>query len=139
MKLFVDQSAWLAIFDPKTEPQKAVYNVFEESLANDVKILTHNVAIGLALSDIKKTHGHLLANKFYETIEAAHTGAHMSILWVGRRTQKDAVWLMRKHSNLDLDLYDFASYVLMKRRRLHNILTTKQDFKELNVTVLPEL
>ena len=78
------------------------------------------------------------ANKFYGIIDAAYTGAHLSILWIGRRSQKEAVWLMRKHSDIDLDLYDFACLIMMRRRRIRTIMSTKPQYKQLQLNVIPE-
>lgn len=138
MKTFVDQSAWIALVNPQTPTETRIANEFERALSEGDRLFTHNIAIGNAMSEIKKQHGAVVANKFYEIVDAAYSGAHLSMLWIGRRTQKEAVWLMKKHSSLDLDLYDYACFILMRRRRLRTILTTKPDYKQLQLSVIPE-
>ncbi|NIW78602.1 MAG: hypothetical protein GWN16_03685 [Calditrichae bacterium] len=93
----------------------------------------------MALSEIKKKLGDNIAGKFHETIEEAYTGTHLKILWIGRRTQKEAVRQMRRNATISLHVYDFASFVLMNKRRIHSILTTKSGFNELGLKVIPQL
>ena len=138
MKTFVDQSAWIALVNPQTPVEIRVAKEFERALSEGDRLFTHNIAIGNAMSEIKKQNGAIVSNKFYEIVDAAYSGAHLSMLWIGRRTQKEAVWLMKKHSSLDLDLYDYACFILMRRRRLRTILTSKPDYKQLQLSVIPE-
>lgn len=139
MRIFIDQTAWMHLLDPKLPQHPAVAEAFNRALTKGDNFFTHNIAVGLALSEIKRTRGAEKANKFNEIIEEAYTGAHLSILWVGRRTQKDAIWMMRKNPDLQLDVYDFACYTLMKRRRIRTIMTTKIAYKHLQLNVIPEV
>lgn len=138
MRLFIDETAWIQLMNPELVHHGAISREFNRALTEGDKLFTHNVAVGLAISEIRQTLGHPLANKFGETIEAAYMGTHLSILWIGRRTQKEAAWMLRKHSELPLDFFDFAGVVLMKRRRIRTILTTKAAYKKLEMTVIPE-
>ncbi len=138
MRLFIDETAWIQLMNPELEHHNAISREFNRALSEGDKLFTHNVAIGLAVSEVRKTRGYPLASKFGEIIDAAYTGAHLSILWIGRRTQKEAAWILRKHSELPLDFFDFAAVVLMKRRRIRTIMTTKSAYKKLEMTVIPE-
>ncbi len=137
MRIFIDQTAWVHLLNPKLPNHSAIYREFHKALTNGDNFFTHNIAIGLALSEIKRTLGPERSNKFNEIIEDAHTGAHLSIIWVGRRTQKDAIWMMRKNPDLQLDVFDFACCTLMKRRRIRTIMTTKNAYTQLHLNVIP--
>ena len=139
MRIFIDQSAWVQIVDQKADHHQVILNEFNKALINGDKLFTHNVAIGLALSEIKNTKGSTIAKKFNEIVEEAHTGTHLNILWISRRTQKEATRLHRQKSDLDLSIFDFAGYILMNRRRIRTILTTKKAYHSLELKVLPKL
>lgn len=138
MKLFIDASGWVQLMNPAAPFHEQLVEQFSSSLNNNDKIFTHNIAVGIALSDIRRMVGAPIAKKFSTTIEEAYTGTYLSILWIGRRTQKEAIRLMRQHMDLDLDVYDFASYVLMQRRRINSVMTTRADYRSLGLRVIPE-
>ena len=139
MKIFIDDSAWVQLLDTNALHHQAVTDAFSRALQDDDKLFTHNIAIGIALSEIKRDLGFTVAWKFNEIIEEAYTGTHLTILWIGRRNQKEAMRLMRKHAELPLGLYDFASYILMKRRRISTILSLRSGYNQLELKVLPEI
>lgn len=139
MRLFIDDSAWLHLLNPKAAYHPEITATFNTALKNNHKLFTHNTAVGAALSNIKNTLGSSVANQFSLTIEEAYTGNHLTILWVGRRTQKEAIRLLREHSELTLDVYDFAAYLLMKRKRINTILSTKPAYKSLGLRVIPDI
>ena len=137
MRIFIDQTAWTHLLNPRLPLHPAIVKEFNRALTSGDHFFTHNIAVGLALSEIKRTLGNETAVKFNEIIDEAHTGAHLSILWVGRRTQKDAIWMMRKHPDLQLDVFDFACCTLMKRRRIRTIMTTKIAYKQMRLNIIP--
>lgn len=138
MKLFLDETAWTQIIDKSGQYHSEVFEKFAAALKKGDHLFTHNIAVGLALTQLREEHGLLMANKFNEIIDEAHKGTYLNILWVGRRTQKDAGRSMRSNPEIELSIFDFAAYNLMKRRRIHRILTTKNAFKKLGFEVIPE-
>jgi predicted nucleic acid-binding protein len=138
-KIFVDQTAWYELLDEHSPYHDLFAREFEIALNSDSKLFTSNVAVGNSISQLKETLGNEIAIRFHEILEEAHIGAHLRILWVSRRSQKEAMRLLRKNSGLTLHFYDFAHAVLMERRRIKNILTTKKEFYELGYKVLADV
>ncbi|MGH1364005.1 MAG: type II toxin-antitoxin system VapC family toxin [Calditrichia bacterium] len=138
MRLFVDETAWYALAVSKSPEHSAMKQVFEETLNQNTRMLTHNIAIANAISAVRREVGTIEANRFTEIIEEAHAGAHLSVSWIGRRTQREALRLFKKHADVSLSVFDFASYAIISRRRIHTILTTRRDFEKLGLKVLPE-
>ncbi len=134
-KIFVDETAWLAIIDPRSPHHPALADRFRFALDNGEKLFTTNVALANAVSEIRRRFGIETAVRFQSIVDEAYLGTYLRILWIGRRTQKDAFRLMRKHPELDLHLYDFASILLMDRRSIHHILTTKEDFQKIGLHI----
>ncbi len=137
MKIFIDDTGWVQLINPAAEHHDVFEEAFQQMLNQGDSFFTHNISIGMAFDTLKNNLNLSVAFKFYETIEEAYTGTHLHILWVGRKTQREAVRLMRKHPELDLNLYDYAAYMFMNRRRIRNIFTTKASFQELGLKVLP--
>jgi predicted nucleic acid-binding protein len=137
MKVFIDQTAWLQIVNPKATYHQIFQDELNKALVKGDRLFTHNVAVGLAFGEILKTLGSIIAGKFNEIIEDAYTGTHLNILWISRRTQKEAVRMLRKQPDLGLDVYDFAACILMRRRRIQTVITTKNGFNSLELKVIP--
>lgn len=137
-KIFIDETAWYAIMDGNASSHKGITEMFNLALEEETKFFTSNIAVGNTISRIKDNLNADSSLKFNEIIEDAHIGNFLRVLWIGRRTQKEAIRLMRKHSQISLQLYDFANAVLMERRGINTILSDQNEFKKLGYRVLPE-
>ncbi len=138
MKIFVDESAWVSLIDPNAPYHEEVAKEFNKALNNGDRIFTHNIAVGNATAILRESLGISTAIQFNQTIEEAYAGTHLSIAWIGRRTQKEAFRLLRKHADLELDLYDLAAYLTMRRRRITTVVTIKTGYQSLGLRVIPE-
>lgn len=135
-KIFLDETSWYAIMDRNAGNHQFYAGRFATELKEETKFFTSNIAIGNTISKIKNNLNADLSVKFSEILDDAHLGNHLRILWIGRRTQKEALRWMRKHPQLSLHLYDFAHAVLMERRRINTILSEQVEFKKLGYTVV---
>lgn len=137
-KIFIDDTGWFAIMDNKARNHAFFAEELQFALNSETKLFTSNISIGNTISRIRSELSIELSIKYNEIVEDAHLGNHLRILWIGRRTQKEAVRFMRKHPNLSLHLYDFAHAVLMEKRRINTLLSDRIEFKKLGYTILPE-
>jgi len=135
-KIFLDETSWYAIADRNAVNHQFFAGKFQTELKEETKFFTSNIAVGNTISKIKNNLNADLSVKFNEILDDAHLGNHLRILWIGRRTQKEALRWMRKHPQLSLHLYDFAHAVFMERRRINTILSEQVDFKKLGYTVI---
>ena len=135
-KLFLDETSWYAIVDQNTSSHQFFAGRFQSELKEETKFFTSNIAVANTISKIKNELSTDLSLKFNEILEDAHLGNHLRIMWIGRRTQKEALRWMRKHPQLSLHLYDFAHAVLMERRRINTILSDQLEFKEFGYKVI---
>ncbi len=134
MRLFIDDSGWVAIV---TQPESEIRRFFEEALNNGYKLYSSNIAVGNATTHIQEALGAGAALEFLKTIEDAYITLNLRVLWIGRRTQRDALRLFEKHREVPLRYFDFAHIILMQRRNIHAILSTNTTFEKLGITVLP--
>ena len=135
-KIFLDETSWYALIDRGADNHHFFADRFKTELKQETKFFTSNIAVGNTISKIKKNLNADLSAKFNEILDDAHLGNHLRILWIGRRTQKEALRWMRKHPQLSLHLYDFAHAIFMERRRINTIMTEQVEFKKLGYTVL---
>ena len=138
MRIFVDRIAWIALAD-KEDPN---HSIFKEQLKYYLdgghNFYTTNVIVGNVISHIKGTQGGVRANKFYDILEEAWLGTHLHFLWIGRRTQRDAVKLFKKFPEEKLSLFDAANIVLMNRRNIRFIMTTNSAYSKMGFKMIPE-
>jgi predicted nucleic acid-binding protein len=138
MKVFVDEQAWLALVDSRHPFHTQFKNEFGDFLKGTYKFYSTNVIIGSVVSKIKHTFGAADAIKFYNIIEEAWLGNHLNILWIGRRTMKDALKIFKKFTHSNLGLFDAANIVFMNRRNIRFILTDNKFYSEMGFKVIPE-
>ena len=138
MRIFVDRIAWIALAD-KEDPN---HSIFKEQLKYYLdgghNFYTTNVIVGNVISHVKETQGGVRANKFYDILEEAWLGTHLHFLWIGRRTQRDAVKLFKKFPEEKLSLFDAANIVLMNRRNIRFIMTTNSAYSKMGFKMIPE-
>ena len=138
MRIFVDRIAWIALAD-KDDPN---HSIFKEQLKYYLdgghNFYTTNVIVGNVISHVKETQGGVRANKFYDILEEAWLGTHLHFLWIGRRTQRDAVKLFKKFPEEKLSLFDAANIVLMNRRNIRFIMTTNSAYSKMGFKMIPE-
>ncbi len=137
MKTFIDTSAWLAIVNKNDPAHSQFTGEFQRLLEEGDRLYTTNVAIGQVLSELSNLDREK-AFRFHEIVEEAWFGTHLHIMWIGRKTQWDALKMWRRFAHLKLDVFDFASVILMNRRNIRQILTRNKDFYELGFKILPE-
>ncbi len=138
MKIFVDYVAWLALAN-QSDPY---YNKFKDQLKYYLdgghSFYTTNIIVSNVISKIKESFGSDKASKFYEIVEEAWLGTHLHFLWIGRRTQKDAMKLFKKFPENNMSLFDFANVVLMNRRNIRFIMTTNSEYGKMGFKVVPD-
>ncbi len=138
MRIFIDRIALIALSN-KEDPNHSVFKEqFKYYLDGGHNFYTTNVIVGNVISHIKETQGGVRANKFYDILEEAWLGTRLHFLWIGRRTQRDAVKLFKKFPEDKLSLFDAANIVLMNRRNIRFIMTTNSAYSKMGFKMIPE-
>ncbi len=138
MKIFIDEVGWLAIADPQHPLHENVREQFRYYLDGGHSFYTTNVIVGNVISQIKSRAGSGRAMRFSEIIEEAWLGTHLHFLWIGRRTQRDAIKLFKKFPEYQLSIFDYANVVLMNRRNIRFIMTTSTAYSKMGFKIVPE-
>ena len=89
------------------------------------------------ISYLKKNKSTSEALRIYEIIEEAWLGTYLHVLWIGRRTFRDAVKMFAKFPDSGFTIFDFANVLLMNRRNIRFILTTHKEYDEYGFKIIP--
>ena len=138
MKIFVDDVAWLALTNRSDPYYTKFKDLLKYYLDGGHSFYTTNIIVSNVISEIKESFGSDKASKFYEILEEAWLGTHLHFLWIGRRTQKDAMKLFKKFPENTMSLFDFANIVLMNRRNIRFIMTTNSEYGKMGFKVVPD-
>jgi predicted nucleic acid-binding protein len=138
MKIFIDEMAWLALSDKNDSLHHKMKDLFQHYLESGDNFYTTNIIVSNVVSKIKENEGAERAYQFYRILEDAWLGTHLRFLWIGRRTQRDAVKLFKKFPENQMSLFDFANVVLMNRRNIKFIMTTNTNYDQMGFKVVPE-
>lgn len=138
MKIFIDEIAWFALADDTHEFHSSIREQFKYYLDGGHSFYTTNIIVGNVISKIKENQDSKRAVKYSEILEDAWLGTHLHYLWIGRRTQKDAIRLFKKFPEIPLSVFDFANVVLMNRRNIRFILTTNAAYNKMGFKIVPE-
>jgi len=139
MKIFINEDAWLILVEKSHPLHQLFTDQFKSYLDDGDSFYTTNIIFGDVISQLKIRQGASKALKFTEILEEAWLGTHLRFLWIGRRTQRDALKLFKKFSEEPLSLFDFANVVLMNRRNIRFIMTTNQGYSKLGFKITPEM
>lgn len=138
MKIFMDEIAWLILSDKQNPNHAGMKEQFKYHLDAGHSFYTTNIIVGNVISKIKMNRDSVQAIKYSEILEEAWLGTHLRYLWIGRRTQKDALRLFKKFPDISLSLFDLANVVLMNRRNIRFIMTTNHAYSKMGFKIVPE-
>ncbi len=138
MKVFIDETGWLALLEASHPEHPVVQKTFKELLEGNHRFYTTNVVIGNVVAQLKAQRGAQEALRFYEIIEEAWLGTYLHVLWIGRRTFRDALKLFAKYPKSVFTVFEFANVLLMNRRNIRFVLTTKFEYDEFGFKIIPE-
>jgi predicted nucleic acid-binding protein len=138
MKIFLDEIAWSILGDSSHPLHHDFSEQFKYYLDGGHSFYTTNIIFGNTISQLKKQQGVTQALRFSEILEEAWLGTHLHFLWIGRRTQRDALKLFKKFPEEPFSIFDFANVVLMNRRNIRFIMTTNLVYSKMGFKIVPE-
>jgi predicted nucleic acid-binding protein len=132
--VFVDTSAWYALFSRTDRGHAAVAKAFSQARKGQLTLVTSHDVLDETLTLARMRAGHSLALALGEAIWQRR-GAEL--LGVDDAT-RDAAWsIFRKHADQDLSFTDCTSAALMRARGIEVALTLDRHFSVLGFSVLP--
>lgn len=127
-KVFITETAWLALLDTEHEFHLIIKEKFKEILDQQFKIITSSYVIDNVLESLKNDYNSDLAKKFLDIIDKSALSNHLKIFWLNRRLRRKAI-----ESFLDGDFIKLSralNIVLIRQKKVHSILTPHLELYE---------
>lgn len=132
-KVFVDTSAWIALYDTRDKYHADAKHILE-TLKNQRKLLvTTDYIFDEIITSSSRAFGYPDAVKIGEGMLGS---AVLRIVDLERET-KDRAWeIFKKHGAMKLSFTDCTSFAFMARHGLSSAFTFDQDFKKMGFEIV---
>ena len=133
-KLFVDTAGWVACAD-RSDPAHGKCVVSRDAqLRAGVVLLTTDYVVDETLTLLRLRLGLGAAREWWERISASQ---RVAIAEIDHLLREDALRWFFRYEDKEFSFTDCASFALMKRDKLREVLTTDRHFKQAGFQVLP--
>ena len=131
-KIFVDTSAFVALFDKNDQYHREATAYFESLISDSIQLHTSNYVVDETITRIRIQDGHKSAMEF---------GKHFFISkifynhYINQELEKDAFTLFGKYSDKELSFTDCTSFALMKKLGIKKAFTFDDDFVKVGLEI----
>ena len=134
MKIFVDTSAWFALYEPAEVRHGAARRFFEREQRRSIELFTSDYILDESLTLIRFKINHAAALAFGRKI----LGSHLTHLIEVNRSIRDKAWeYFRRHSDQSYSFTDCTSFVLMRQLHIRCAFAFDDHFRHVGFTLLP--
>lgn len=130
---FADTGFWFGLHvraDRRHEPARALWS------QDDSRIITSNLVLGETWT-LARVRG-VAHSAAMRLIDSIHASARVTVVRVDDPVEREAWDWLRDHDERRYSFVDATSFAVMRRRRLHEVLTFDGDFTAAGfVEVLP--
>lgn len=134
MKIFVDTSAWFALFDPGERWHPAAQRFLEERKHSSLELLTSDYVVDESITRIRKKIGHSQAVIFGENL--FHSSI-TRILEVDQAVRNQAWSYFKRYADKEYSFTDCTSFALMKQFHVRHAFAFDDHFRHFGFTVVP--
>ena len=132
-KIFVDTSAFVALFDKKDQYHQKAADYFMSLESGAVQLHTSNYIIDETLTRIRIKNGHKFALEFGKYFFMSKI---FQTHYIDREIEKDAFAFFKKYSDKKLSFTDSTSFALMKKLNIKKAFTFDDDFKKVGFVIV---
>ncbi len=136
-KLFIDTSAWLALYIPTEKFHDRTARVVKDEITGGALIYTSNYVINETITRLLYDTGWPLTEKFLGYFKDSITTGSIQELWVDEQIEAEALRIFTKYREHKLSVTDATSVAIMKRYDIDAIITLDSDFAKIGLRVLP--
>jgi len=133
MKLFVDASAWIGIFDSH-DKYHSVASQSIQRIRHDADLITSDYILDEALTFILNRAGKQIAVQCGQWAISAH---FVEILRVDETVWQDAWDMFQSYGDKEWAFTDCTSFVLMRHHNLHRAFTFDHHFEQAGFQLWP--
>ncbi len=127
--LFADTSGWASLADPAEPFHALAMVVYRTSRLQSRRVFTTNYAI-VELEALLTNHVGLSRPRVISFIEGIEVSPFVTIVHVDEALHRDAWRLLRARHDKEWSVTDCVSFLLMRRRRITEALTSDHHFEQ---------
>ncbi len=132
--IFVDSSAWIAIFDPKDQHHPEALTALRAVADGHLRLLTSDYVLSETVTRLRMSASHGIALRAWEALEG---GWMATLLEIEPGCRKRALVRFRKCHDQRFSLTDCTSFTLMDELGLIEALTFDADFRRAGFRTIP--
>jgi predicted nucleic acid-binding protein len=132
--VFVDTSAWWALFDRGDGCHAQAKSAFAELVANHAELVTTDYVVDELVTGLLGRVGHTMAVRAGRGIRES---ALTVLVFVGPDLFHEAWQIFERHDRMRWSLTDCTSMAVMKSRGIRRAFTFDDDFRKMGFDALP--
>ncbi|MFQ5796617.1 MAG: type II toxin-antitoxin system VapC family toxin [Candidatus Bipolaricaulia bacterium] len=133
-KVFVDTSAWVALFFPKDRYHQQAKQVWEDLRKERAGIFTSNYIVDEAITYVRKVGGYHLSLELGNMLFASKV---LQRVMIGAEEEGRAWALYQKYSDQELSFTDCTSFAVMEKEGIDTAFSFDRDFLKVGLSTVP--
>lgn len=135
-RLFIDATAWVALFDPKDQYHKKAHEFWNtlRTFSEPIRFFSSDYILDEAYTLLKIHVNPRAPVLLHKTISES---AITTLLFVGKKVYDEAWKIFSGYEDKRWSFTDCTSYILLKQNRLVKVFTFDDHFKQMGFIVLP--
>ncbi len=134
MRLFVDSSAWTALFNPRDKYFSQARQAMQSIAGQDAEFVTTDYVLDETLTNLQSGYGHNVAEDFGVWVlqkKNIHIERITEAIW-------NAAWAMfQQYDDKDFSFTDCTSFVVMRQLKLREAFTFDHHFEQMGFRLWP--
>lgn len=125
----MDTAGWLAYIDRAQPSHMAAVRVVQSALSNHRPLVTTNYVLS-ELVPLLHARARMSRPQLLQGMQAIRRSPSVQIVHIDEATDREAWDLLAARLDKDWSLVDSASFVVMRKQGLHEVLTTDHHFRQ---------
>jgi hypothetical protein len=134
MKLFVDTSAWAAVFDDRDIAHQQAAAALATLKTQNNLMYTSSDVIAEAITFLISHRSHSVALKFGRAVQRS---SNVRIVHIDQEVWQEAWSLFQRYDDKEFSFADCSSFVIMRREKLIDAFTFDHHFEQMGFRLWP--
>jgi uncharacterized protein len=133
-EIFVDAGAWIALNDRGDRYHSVAVNTYQDLLRNRRPLVTTNLVIAEAYTNIRRAGGYQPAICFLDSVRQS---SRLTKVYSDAALEIEAEKLLRRYADQDFSLADAVSFIVMQQRGITEAFGFDRHFLTVGFVALP--
>lgn len=125
MRIFVDTSAWIALFDQDDQHHPEATRLLQDVKRQKIRLVTSDYVFDESLTAVSIHAGPKVAREVGEYLLGSRI---VEFVWLDMRIKKAAWELFKRNTQQKVSFTDCTSFVLMKKEKITTVFTFDEHF-----------